>query len=121
MASAAAIVVVLGTAVHAHHSHSDFLLDHNATVSGQIESIQFRNPHVLVKIRTADSTLYTVEWESARSLRTTAVTLNTLKIGDQIVVIGCPPRDSVVHELVALKQVRRPSDGWVWSPHWLLN
>jgi hypothetical protein len=119
--ASAAVVAMLATAVYAHHSYPDFLLDQTATVEGTIESIQFENPHVLLKIRTADSIVYTAEWEAARSLKTTAVTSSTLRVGDHIVVIGCPPRDPALHELVALKQLRRPMDGWVWSPHWLLN
>jgi hypothetical protein len=115
------VVVLLGTVVYAHHSHPDFLLDQNVAVEGQIEGIQFKNPHVLITIRSVDSTIYTAEWNTVRALRATEVTNDTLKIGDHIIVIGCPPRDPAVHELVTLKQLRRLSDGWIWSPHWLVN
>jgi DUF917 family protein len=89
--ASATVVVTLATAVYAHHSYPDFLLDQTATVEGTIESIQFENPHVLLKIRTADPIVYTAEWEAVRSLKTTAVTSSTLRVGDHIVVIGCPP------------------------------
>ena len=45
--------------VEAHHAHTDFELQREVTVAGTIESIQFRNPHVLLVVRTTGSTLYT--------------------------------------------------------------
>jgi hypothetical protein len=41
--ASATVVVTLATAVYAHHSYPDFLLDQTATVDGTIESIQFEN------------------------------------------------------------------------------
>jgi hypothetical protein len=124
MASAVAVVVLLGTAVYAHHSHPDFLTDQDATVEGTIEGIDFKNPHVVMTIRTADSTVYTIEWQGAYYLRDHInmvspvegpVVSDTLKRGDRIVVVGCPARDPSHHELVTLKKVQRPLDGWLWT------
>jgi len=47
MGPAVAVIVLLGTAVYAHHSHPDFLTDQDATVEGTIEGIEFKNPHVV--------------------------------------------------------------------------
>jgi hypothetical protein len=122
--SAVAIVVLLGTAVFAHHSHPDFLTDQDATVEGTIEGIDFKNPHVVMTLRAEDSTVYTIEWKGAYYLRDNvrmvspvegSVESDTLKPGDRIVVVGCPPRDSSRHELVSLKRVERPLDGWLWT------
>jgi hypothetical protein len=117
--------VLFGPAVFAHHSHPDFLLDQDATVEGIIESIQFQSPHVLFTIRAADSTLYTAEWQAARYLKghpelvtppeNGPVNSDTLKVGDPIIVVGCPPRDPTRHELVNLKEVRRLVDEWLWT------
>jgi hypothetical protein len=54
--------------------------DQNVAVEGQIEGIQFKNPHVLITIRSVDSTIYTAEWKTVRALRATEVTNDTLKI-----------------------------------------
>jgi hypothetical protein len=124
MASAVSVVVLLGTAAYAHHSHPDFLTDQDATVEGTIEGIDFKNPHVVITLRAADSIVYTIEWQGAYYLRDHVqmvspvegpVESDTLQRGDRIVVVGCPPRDPSHHELVILKRVQRPLDGWLWT------
>jgi hypothetical protein len=124
--SATLIATLLATAAtSAHHSHPDFLADQEATVEGTIDSIQFENPHVIVKITTADSVLYTIEWQGATWLANEPrvfvtpipgpVTSDTLRVGDLIVVTGVPPRDPMRHELVNLKALSRPADNWLWT------
>jgi hypothetical protein len=43
------------------------------------------------------------------------VTSDTLKPGDQIVLVGAPPRDAALRSIVNVKEIRRPRDGWLWS------
>jgi hypothetical protein len=116
--------VLAGTAVEAHHSHADFALDRNVTVSGTIESVHFQNPHVLLIVRTTGSTFYTAEWQSAGWLQAhpelvgpgaAPVSSTTLKPGDRVVIVGSPAREDTLRTVVNLKEVRRPSDGWVWT------
>jgi hypothetical protein len=123
IALAAAVVVMLGTGIAAHHSHPDFSLDQQATVSGTIEQMIWQGGHAVLTLRTTDSTLYTVEWHSANYLYqglgcfppNSRVTKDTLKVGDFIVVVGAPAKDPARHELVNLKQVSRPLDQWRWT------
>ena len=119
-----AVVTLLGTAIYAHHSHPDFLTDREATVEGTIETIEFKNPHVVMTLRTAESNVYRIEWQGARYLHDNVrmvspiegpVESDTLKLGDRIVIVGLPPRDPSRHELVNLKRVQRPLDGWLWT------
>ena len=125
-------VTLMGVPAVAHHSHPDFLLDQRATITGKIERIEFKDPHVLITIRTADSTVYVAEWQGEswfrradlsylrsdpkyRAKNYTPVTFVSLKVGDQVVITGCPPRDRAVHQLVDLREVFRPRDGWRWQ------
>jgi hypothetical protein len=117
-------LLVSGSGAFAHHSHLDFALDRNATVTGTVESVRFQNPHVLILVRTSGSTFYTAEWQGAGWLQShpelvsptaAPVTSDTLKPGDRIIVVGAPPRDSALRSIVNLKEVRRPRDGWRWS------
>jgi hypothetical protein len=118
-----ATLLASAAVVEAHHAHTDFELQREVTVTGTIESIQFRNPHVLLVVRTTGSTLYTAEWQGAGWLQAhpelvsagaAPVTSTTLKAGDRVVIVGSPSRDDALRAVVNLREVRRPSDGWLW-------
>jgi len=109
------VIVLAGGSARAHHGYADFYLDQTVSVEGAIEDIQFVNPHVVLKVRAADSTVYTATWRGPSQLARQGVTVATLKVGDHIVVSGCPPRDPASRELMPLRAVRRPRDGWVWQ------
>jgi hypothetical protein len=109
------VIVLAGSSARAHHGYADFYLDRTVSVEGEIEDIRFVNPHVVLKVRAADSTIYTATWRGPYQLARQGVTITTLKVGDHIVVGGCPPRDSTSHELMPLRTVRRPRDGWIWQ------
>jgi len=116
-------LALAGTALQAHHSHPDFALDRSARIEGTVVSVQFQNPHVLIRLRTADSSIYMAEWQGAQFLQShpelvterMPVRSNTLKIGDRLAIIGAPSRDAALRGLVNLKVVRRLNDGWVWQ------
>jgi hypothetical protein len=125
-AAAIGMAMLVGTiGVDAHHSHPDFLIDQEATVDGTIERIQFENPHVILKLRTAGAVPYTIEWQGASWLTSQPpvfvspipgpITSETLNVGDRIIVTGVPPRDPMRHELVMLKAISRPADNWLWT------
>jgi hypothetical protein len=116
-ASAAIVILVLaGSSAHAHHSYPNFLLNQIASVEGEIQELKYANPHVVLKIRTAEGVVYTAEWQAASWLQYHAhVSLTTFKVGDHVIVTGAPSRDPASHELVRLKNVRRPRDGWTYQ------
>lgn len=110
-----AILVLAGISARAHHGHTDFLLNRTVTVEGTLEDLRYANPHVVLKIRTAEGVIYSAEWQAASWLQYHAhVMLTTLRVGDQLIVSGAPSRDPASRELVRLKEVRRPRDGWTY-------
>jgi hypothetical protein len=118
------LLLVLESIAHAHHSHPDFDLSRRVSVIGKIEEILFKNPHTMIRLRTDDGTLYTVEWQAAISLRSRPqqvlpvampVTNDTLRIGDRISVTGFLPKNHERHELALIVDVHRPSDRWQWA------
>ena len=111
-----AILLLAGISAQAHHFPAGFRLDQKLTVEGRLEALRYANPHVVLFIRTADGVLYSAEWQAASWLQFHGhVTLTTLRVGDQLVVTGAPSREPESHELVRLKEVRRPSDGWTYK------
>jgi hypothetical protein len=114
--AAIVILVLAGIPARTHHSYPDFLLDRKVSVEGKLEELRYANPHVVLKIRTAEGVVYSAEWQAASWLQYHAhVTLTTLRIGDHVIVSGAPSRNPASHDLVRLKEVRRPRDGWTYQ------
>lgn len=112
-----ALLVASGGNVSAHHGYAAFYTPQERTVAvdGVVESVLYTNPHVVLKIRAADATVYTVTWQAPLWLeRNARMTKSTLKVGDHLVVIAAPARDPASHEVTMVREVRRPVDGWLW-------
>ena len=110
------ILILAGISARAHHSYPDFLLDQKVSVEGNLQELRYANPHVVLKIRTAEGVVYSAEWQAPSWLQFHAhVTLTTLRVGDHVIVSGAPSRDPASHELVRLKELRRPRDGWTYQ------
>jgi hypothetical protein len=127
IAALAAVIVAAVPAV-AHHSHPAFYdACMSVTVEGDIDSVQWKNPHVLIDLTATDGKAYRVEWTSAGALERNSVPQP--KVGDHIVVVGNPMRDvsalrakfpTLTLEpptklVIDLAQIRRAADGWSWS------
>ena len=111
------VLIVAGNSARAHHGYSAFYAPTERTVAveGDLESLLYANPHVVMKIRAADSTLYNVEWQTPGWVyRAAGVTKDTFKAGDHLIVIGAPARDPASHDVTLVREVRRPRDGWMW-------
>jgi hypothetical protein len=78
-------------------------------------SLVYGNPHVVMKIRAADSSVYTVTWQAARWVeRNAGVTASTFHVSDHLIVVGAPSHDAASHEVTLVREVQRPRDGWMW-------
>jgi hypothetical protein len=114
-AAAACAVVIFSMSLEAHHGYADFKPDKAISVQGTLERVDWANPHTTLTIK-INATTYTAVWENRSHLYRAGVTLDSLKPGDWIVVIGHPNRDPEAHTLAELSEIRRPADGWRWVP-----
>jgi hypothetical protein len=108
------VMLLLAGSVSAHHGYASYNRTETMTIEGTLVDMQYRNPHVVLRIQTEKGVFYTATWDSALSLRHSCVDVSTLKVGDRLVVSGAPPVDITQHQLALLTAVRRPSDGWLW-------
>ena len=104
---------VCGSAM-AHHSYAQFDRCQSMSIEGEIGSIAWANPHVVVTLKTGDATAYRVEWWDLNRLARAGVSTDSLKVGDRVVVTGSLHRDPELHVVTLLTAIRRPSDGWSW-------
>ena len=108
-------LALAGGSTLAHHSYAEFLTDQTVSIEGDVAELQFVNPHVLLKVQTIDSQIYTAVWQAAYQLSRTGVNSSTLRVGDHVIISGSPARDAANHTLSLVKDVQRPVDGWRWS------
>jgi hypothetical protein len=118
LAAIVALTALAGGAVRAHHSYGDVLRDQTVTLTGNVKSVLFANPHVMVTIEADDTRRYTVEWMAAGQLERSGVSRSELKPGDRIVVIGSPARDPEERRVTLIKEISRVGDGWSWKRGW---
>ncbi len=103
----------------AHHSATAaYFADKKPTVKGTVVKFLFRNPHSFLEIDAPDSNgkmvHWTVEWAGAGQLGQEAVTRDTLKPGDRVVIVGNLGRNPDTHTLRMIG-ISRPSDGFKWG------
>jgi len=112
-------ILLAGTAAYAHHSYgATYDVSKQIKLEGKLVQFVFRNPHAFVHIEAADENgvvqRWAVEWSGTTQLGAAGVNSATLKVGDQIVIVGRPSR--VPNEYRALMlTLKRPADGFTWG------
>jgi hypothetical protein len=111
--------LLAGTAAYAHHSYgATYDTTKEIKLQGKLVQFVFRNPHAFVHVEAPDQDgkvqRWAIEWSGTTQLGAAGVTRETLKVGDDIIVLGRPSR--VPNEYRALMvSLKRPSDGFSWG------
>ncbi len=119
LAVAVTVALGLGTAAAAHHSYgATYDVSREVKLEGRLVQFALRNPHSYVHIQAKDSKgtmqRWAVEWSGTTQLGNQGVKQDTLKVGDEIVIVGRPSR--VPGEFrVLMVSLTRPSDGFTWG------
>lgn len=114
IALALAGVCLLPQIANAHHNYAAFDREHPVSIEGDVERVVFANPHVVLAVRSGDTT-YSVEWGNLTQMNRWRIAKDTLAAGDHIVVTGSVTRDAADHRLSIVTAIRRPVDGWSWT------
>jgi hypothetical protein len=108
-----------GSAAYAHHSYAaTYDTSKEVKLSGKLVQFVYRNPHSFVHLEAPDDKgvpqRWAVEWSGGGQLANQGVTKESLKVGDEVVIIGRPSR--VPGEYRALMvRLTRPADGFTWG------
>lgn len=105
--------------IFAHHSFpATYRVDQTQTIEGKVVQFLFRNPHslvnVLVKAEDGTEQRWRIEWAAASALASSGTDGATLKVGDEVVIVGSPARNPD-DRMMLMRSVERPADGWKWS------
>ncbi|HXH25271.1 MAG TPA: DUF6152 family protein [Vicinamibacterales bacterium] len=107
------------SAAQAHHSYAaTYDVNKEIRLEGKLVQFVFRNPHSFVHIQAPDQNgvmqRWSVEWAGTGQLSTQGVDRDTLKVGDEIVIVGRPSRVAGEYRLLMVK-LTRPRDGFTWG------
>lgn len=114
-----AAALVVSSAAFAHHSYSaTYDVGQQVTLEGKLVQFVFKNPHSFITVQAPDAKgaqqRWSFEWSGTGQLTNQGVTRETLRPGDEVIVVGNPSR--VPGEYKALMvSLKRPSDGFVWG------
>ena len=112
-------MIAAGSAAYAHHSYAaTYDTTKEIKIEGKLVQFMYRNPHSFVHIEANDDKgtpqRWAVEWSGGGQLANQGVTKDSLKVGDQVVIMGRPSR--VTGEFRALMvNLKRPADGFTWG------
>jgi hypothetical protein len=123
---------VAATSAFAHHSHQMFYDPCKpVTIEGLIESIQWKDPHILLDLKLDDGRTYHAEWISLREVtarRDIGPAQTVLTFGTRVMVTGYPLRDAAQirasfpeykgdtrsPNLVDIARMQRTDNSWSW-------
>lgn len=94
----AVIGLVYAAQSFAHHSFAvHFVADETITISGQVTSFRFSNPHGIVRLTVVNDDGVEEAWQaetnSPNMLRRRGWSRDSIKPGDQVTIEGYPTRD----------------------------
>ena len=107
------------TVGYAHHSYAaTYDTSKEVKLEGKLVQFVYRNPHSFVHLEVADDKgvpqRWAVEWSGGGQLANQGVQRDSLKVGDEVIIVGRPSR--VTGEYRALMvTLKRPTDGFTWG------
>ena len=116
---AVAATLVACTAAYAHHSYAaTYDVTREVKLEGKLVQFVYRNPHSFVHLMATDDKgvpqRWAVEWSGTTQLGSQGVNRESLKIGDEVVIVARPSRVPGEYRALMLR-LKRTSDGFAWG------
>ena len=111
--------ILAGSTAYAHHSYgATYDTSKQIKLEGKVVQFAFRNPHSFVHVEAKDDAgamqRWAIEWSGTTQLTNAGVRKDSLKVGDEVVVVGRPSRVPGEYR-VLMVNLKRPSDGFTWG------
>jgi hypothetical protein len=115
----AVAILLISTAAYAHHSYAaTYDTTKEVKIEGTLVQFELRNPHAFVTIKAKDKDgamqRWSVEWAGVSQLDNAGIKKESLKVGDDIVIVGNPSRVPGEYRLLMVN-LKRPLDGFSWG------
>lgn len=112
-------VALVGGAAQAHHSYAaTYDTTRQITLEGKLVQFVYRNPHSFVHIQAPDDDgalqRWSVEWSGTSQLTRQGIERQSLRVGDEVVIVGRPSRVQGEYRALMLS-LSRPADGFTWG------
>jgi hypothetical protein len=112
-------MILAGSSAYGHHSYSaTYDVASEVKLEGRLLQFVYRNPHSFVTIQAPDQKgvqqRWAVEWSGTGQLASQGVTRESLKVGDEVVIVGRPSRVAGEYR-VLMVSLKRPRDGFTWG------
>lgn len=111
--SALALLAIAGSAAAHHPPRFDRCKLY--TIEGDVQRIEWGNPHVKLSVKADDGTSYDLVWRSIQQLSLAGVQKEALKVGDHVVVTGSKQSEDGDRVSLLLSELHKPGDGVQWS------
>jgi len=117
--TAVVAAMLAGTVAYAHHSYgATYDTTKEVRLQGKLVQFVFRNPHAFVHVQVPDEKgvmqRWAVEWSGTTQLGAAGITHESLRVGDDIVIVGRPSRVPGEYRALMLT-LKRPLDGFAWG------
>ena len=115
----AVAILLISTAAYAHHSYAaTYDTTKEVKIEGTLVQFELRNPHAFVTVKAKDKDgamqRWSVEWAGVSQLDNAGIKKESLKVGDDIVIVGNPSRVPGEYRLLMVN-LKRPLDGFSWG------
>jgi hypothetical protein len=114
-----AVMLLAGVAAYAHHSYgATYDISKEVKLEGKLVQFVYRNPHSFVHIQAPDQKgvqqRWAIEWAGTSQLGSSGVGRESLRVGDEINIVGRPSRVPGEYRLLMVT-LKRPRDGFTWG------
>ncbi len=114
-----AATLLAAGAAYAHHSYgATYETNREVRLEGKLVQFVYRNPHSFVHVQALDQKgveqRWAVEWAGTAQLDNTGVKRDSLRVGDNVVIVGRPSRVPGEYRLLMIS-LKRPLDGFSWG------
>ena len=114
-----ALGMLIAMQIDAHHSYAaTYDSDSTVRLEGQLVRFEFRSPHsylhMMVQDENGETQRWAVEWAAPSTLVRQGVSRDTLRTGDNLVVVARPSRAQGEFRTLMLT-LERPADGLTWG------